>query len=80
MTEPTPVNCRCTMLPVGAVDSFLEGVRTLSDEHLRAAIDGQLDALRSVLKGKRAWGTREEITAGLEVMAAELRRRHATSR
>jgi hypothetical protein len=58
-------------------DMLEQHVRDLPDPHLRAAIDGQLDALSALLRGKRAWGTQDEITDGLRVLAVELRQRHA---
>jgi hypothetical protein len=73
---PSHVNCRCAPRH----DDFLANVHGLSDAHLRAAIDGQLDAFAYVLAGKRAWGTRDEIAAGLEVLAGELRARHERGR
>ena len=86
-TEPPHPNCRCTDVgttpanrkrgALGAVDAFLRDVTRLPDAHLRAAIDGQLDALNCVRRGERAWGSDDEIIDGLEVLAAELRRRTA---
>lgn len=52
-------------------------VRSLSDAHLAAAVDGQLDALSIALAGGAAWGSTDDIKEGLRRLTAEMERRRS---